>query len=180
MHHQIQITNGTLHFDYTITSASTFQVSYVVQLANGHKANETPIQFHAKREGKQWILGTYQGESFKPEQDFISVTIADAIISTDTSFTAEDKVRRWQSFSLEGSQGKYRYSDHIDGFEVVYTYNIGFLKMNPEDLEEDKFIITQVADKWQTSRILADNGREIIKTVLTDEIMNFILNNNIY
>jgi len=81
----------------------------------------------------------------------------------------------WQSFSLQNSSGIYRYSKELNGYEVIYTPQVGFLQLNPGEMEEEKCILTKVMDKWETCRPLGDSGREIIRTTATDEIKEHII-----
>jgi len=173
---ELSIGKVTIQYGYLIDANSQrIDVSYCAILASNTLANITPINFHIYKAQGVWQVGELNKEKFIANSDFVEDEIYNAIISQDPFFSAQDKLRTWQTFDLDNCKGKFRYSDSLKGYEVLFKQKIGFLDISDNELEEEGIIITQVAGDWITSRVISDNGREIIRTLVTNKIKDHIL-----
>ncbi|GAB3910412.1 hypothetical protein [Mucilaginibacter boryungensis] len=172
----ISLLKRQISFIYTIDpQKEEIAVRYRVYLTDGEAANETPIMFFIKKCDKQWQTGSYINEVFIPEEDIISESITDVIVQQATFFSRADKMRRWQRFSLDNAHGKFRFSDKLNAYQVVYKQRIGFLENSDDIVEEQEFIIIEMGREWLTCTVLAENGREIFSSLVTNEIKDYIL-----
>lgn len=172
----ISLLKRQINFSYIIdTEKEEIAVKYQVYLANGDVANETPISFIIKKCDKRWQTGNYVNDQFVPDEDVISEGITDNIIQRDAFFSNADKRLRWQPFSIDNAHGKFRFSDDLNAYLVVYKQKIGFLDNSDEIMEEETFIITQIGSEWLTCKVWAENSREIFSSLLTNEIKDYIL-----
>lgn len=172
----ISLLKRQINFSYIIdTEKEEIAVRYQVFLAGGEAANGTPISFIIKKCDKRWQTGNYINGQFVRDEDIISEGITDNIIQQDAYFSKADKRLRWQQFTIDNAHGKFRFSDDLNAYQVVYKQRIGFLENSDEIMEEETFIITQIGSQWLTCKVWAENSREIFSSLLTNEIKDYIL-----